>query len=87
MSREPDETLDVLRGVWSARGQSVADLDEATGAGKTCKRMADVGFHDMGEDEGDLRAAWRERLQREGKLNPEGGSVADLVLGPAEPRR
>ena len=44
MSREPDETLDVLRGVWSARGQGVADLDEAAGAGKACKRMANVGF-------------------------------------------
>jgi len=86
MSREPDETLDVLRGVWSARGQGVADLDEAAGAGKSCKRMANVGFGDMAEDDADLRAAWRDRLQREGKLNPEGGSVADLVLGPAEHR-
>jgi hypothetical protein len=86
MSREPDEALDVLRGVWSARGQTAADLDEATGAGKSCKRMANVGFDDMAEDDGDLRAAWRDRLQREGKLNAEGGSVADLILGPAKPR-
>lgn len=84
MSREPDETLDVLRGVWSARGQGAADLDGATGHGKSCKRMANVGFQDMAEDDADLRAAWRDRLQREGKLNPEGGSLADLILGPAE---
>jgi hypothetical protein len=86
MSREPDETLDVLRGVWSARGQGPADLDEATGHGKSCKRMANVGFQDMAEDDADLRVAWRDRLQREGKLNPEGGSLADLILGPAEHR-
>ena len=86
MSREPDETLDVLRGVWSARGQGPEDLDEATGHGKSCKRMANVGFQDMAEDDADLRAAWRDRLQREGKLNPEGGSLADLILGPAEHR-
>ena len=86
MSREPDETLDVLRGVWSARGQGPADLDEATCHGKSCKRMANVGFQDMAEDDADLRAAWRDRLQREGKLNPEGGSLADLILGPAEHR-
>jgi hypothetical protein len=86
MSREPDETLDVLRGVWSARGQGPEDLDEATGHGKSCKRMANVGFQDMAEDDADLRAAWRDRLQREGKLNPEGGSLADLILGPAERR-
>jgi hypothetical protein len=86
MSREPDETLDVLRGVWSARGQNAEDLEEAFATGKSCKRMANVGFKDMADDDGDLRAAWRDRLQREGKLNPEGGSVADLVLGPAERR-
>lgn len=86
MSREPDETLDVLREVWSAQGQSVADLDEAAGAKKSCKRMANVGFTDMAGDDADVRAAWRARLQREGKLNPEGGSLADLILGPAERR-
>jgi hypothetical protein len=48
--------------------------------------MANVGFAGMAEDDDDLRAAWRDRLQREGKLNPEGGSVADLVLGPEERR-
>jgi hypothetical protein len=86
MSREPDEALEVLRGVWSARGQGAADLDEATGHGKSCKRMAGVGFGDLTTGDGDLRAAWRDRLQREGKLNPEGGSLADLILGPAERR-
>ena len=86
MSREPDETLDVLRGVWSARGQSTEDLEEAFGTGKSCKRMANVGFQDMAEDDADLRAAWRDRLRRERKLSPEGGSVGDLVLGPAERR-
>ena len=85
MSREPDETLDVLRGVWSARGQGAADLDEATGHGKSCKRMANVGFQDMAEDDADLRAAWRDRLEREGKLDRAGGSVRDLVLRPADP--
>jgi hypothetical protein len=87
MSREPDETLEVLRGVWSAQGQTAADLDEAAGEGRSCKRMADVGFDDMAGDNTDLRAAWRSRLEREGKLNPDGGSLADLVLGSAESGR
>jgi len=82
MSREPDETLEVLRGIWSAQGQSSADLDDASG-GKSCKRMADVGFGDIDGGDGDVRAAWRDRLEREGKLNP-GTSLADLVLGSAE---
>ena len=85
MSREPDEALEVLRGIWSAQGQTSADLDE-TGAGKSCKRMADVGFGDLDGADGDLRAAWRDRLEREGKLSKDGGSVADLILGPAQQR-
>jgi hypothetical protein len=82
MSGEPDEALEVLRGIWSARGQTSADLDDI-GTGKSCKRMADVGFGEMDESEDDLRAAWRERLEREGKRN-QSGTVADLVFGPAK---
>ena len=85
MSREPDETLEVLRGIWSAQGQTSADLDDV-GSAKSCKRMADVGFGEVDGGDGDVRAAWRDRLEREGKLNP-GSSVADLVLGPAESRQ
>jgi hypothetical protein len=79
-----DEALEVLREVWSAQGQTSADLDEACGTTKSCKKMADVGFDGLAGEDGDLRAAWREQLEREGKLNPGSGSVRDLVLGPAE---
>jgi hypothetical protein len=82
MSREPDGTLDVLRGIWSAQGQTSADLDDPGGDIKSCKRMASVGFGDIDGGEVDVRAAWRARLEREGKLHP-AGSVADLVLGPS----
>lgn len=81
MSREPDEALEVLRGIWTAQGQTSADIDPHSGHGKACKRMANVGFD--GDDE-DLRAAWRSKLEREGKLSDSGGSVRDLVFGPAE---
>jgi hypothetical protein len=86
MSLQPDDALEVLRGIWSARGQDSDELAEALGTGKSCQRMADVGFDGMADSDSDLRAAWRARLQREGKLQPEGGSVRDLVLGSAEPR-
>ena len=82
MSREPDETLEVLRGIWSAQGQTSADLDDV-GSAKSCKRMADVGFGEVDGGDGDVRAEWRDRLEREGKLSKDGGSVADLILGPA----
>ncbi|HWG65385.1 MAG TPA: hypothetical protein VG253_27185 [Streptosporangiaceae bacterium] len=85
MTGQPDEALEVLRGVWSAQGQTAQDVDEACGNTKSCKRMSDVGFDGLAGEDGDMRAAWREKLEREGKLN-ETGSLADLVLGRAESR-
>jgi hypothetical protein len=87
MSGNAEEALDVLRGVWSAQGQTTEDIEEACGNTKSCKRMADVGFDGLAEEtDGDLRLAWRTQLAREGKLNPNAGSVRDLVLPPVEVR-
>ena len=87
MSGNTEEALDVLREVWSAQGQTAEGVEEACGtahsAGKSCKRMTDVGFDGLAEEtDGDLRLAWRTQLAREGKLNRDAGSVRDLVLGP-----
>jgi len=83
MSDQPDDALGVLRGIWAAQGQTSADLDDDCGT-KSCKRMADINFDGLAGEDEDLRTAWRSRLAREGKLNPAGGTVADLVQG--EPR-
>jgi hypothetical protein len=85
--REPREALTVLREVWSATGQDRAALDEACGESHGCKRMSAVGFDDLAGPDGDLQAAWKAKLEREGKLRAEGGSVRDLVLGQAAPVR
>ena len=63
MSEQPDE--DVLRDIWRARSQT--DLSQFTGQGKTCKAMRHVGTEPVDDD---LRAAWRDRLAREGKSGP-----------------
>jgi hypothetical protein len=91
MTRQPDEALEVLRGIWSTQGQTSADLDDDACQTRACKKMADVGFDGLamkgeGEAGGDLRTAWRDRLEREGKLNPGAGSVRDLVLGEPQAR-
>jgi hypothetical protein len=86
MTRQSEEALEVLRGVWDGQGQSKADLDAACGPKKVCKRMVDVGFDGMAGEDGDLRAAWRAKLQREGKLSTEAGSIRDLVFGSQEAR-
>ena len=81
MGANTDEVLSVLREVWSAQGQTAADLEDACGPSKSCQRMTDVGFDGLAEEtDGDLRLAWRTQLAREGKLNPGASSVRDLVL-------
>ncbi len=82
MPEQPDATIEVLRAAWSSSGQSRADLDEDCGPQSTCKNMKLVSFDGMAEPGTDLREAWRELLEREGKHNTSGGSVRDLVLGP-----
>ena len=87
MKPQSDEALEVLRGVWNGQGQSRADLEATCGPAKVCKRMVEVGFEGMPGNDGDLRAAWKAQLQREGKLNPDAGnSIRDLVLGAQEAR-
>jgi hypothetical protein len=83
-----EQTLEILREVWRSQGQSAAGLDDS-GCEKSCKRMTDavVGYEDFGDGhDGDLTAAWRDRLEREGKLSHASGSVRDLVLGSPERR-
>jgi hypothetical protein len=80
---ESDEAIEVLRGVWTASGQSSAELDELFGPAKSCKNMQNVGFDDYAGSDGDIRDAWRATLEREGKLSNRQGSIRDLVLGPA----
>jgi len=83
MGGNTDEVLEVLREVWSARGQTAEDVEEACGTTKSCKRMSDVGFDGLADEtDGDLRLAWRAQLAREGKLNQGTGGVRELVLGP-----
>lgn len=85
MAVERAEALEVLRDLWRSQAQGTADLD-ACGE-SSCKRMTDagVGYDEFAAgDERDRAAAWRARLEREGKLGT-GGSLADLVLRPAGP--
>ena len=82
--QDPDEAAEVLRGIWSASGQTAAELDELFGPAKSCKNMRDVGFDGLADTGKDMRAAWRATLEREGKLSARSGTVADLVLGAAE---
>jgi hypothetical protein len=85
LPQQPDETLAVLRGIWTARRQQAADV--RPGSGKVCRNMKNIGF---GADDGgstagpvdeEQRVAWRERLAREGKVAPGSTTLRDLLLG------
>jgi hypothetical protein len=86
MSADPAEALGVLRNVWRSQGQTAENLVDPSGEQKSCKRMdeAGVGYEDFAAGEEDLNAAWRARLEREGKLNQSGGTIRDLVMGSTE---
>jgi hypothetical protein len=86
MSNEPNEALEVLREVWSAQGQDSAAVDDACETSQGCKRMSEVGFDGMAGPDGDLRSAWRIKLEREGKLGPSAGSIRELIFGNAQAR-
>jgi hypothetical protein len=94
MGTEHAEALEVLREVWRSQGQTAADIEDIS-CERSCRRMTDagVGFDDFAADQqgqhsqdADLGAAWRARLEREGKLSQSGGSLRDLVLGSADSR-
>jgi hypothetical protein len=89
---EGAQALSALRGIWKAQGQTSADLEEACGNTKSCRNMDAVGFHGLADEDetprgsstsvgNNLRAAWKTKLEREGKLNAETGSVRDLIFG------
>jgi hypothetical protein len=90
MSDQRGDEVDVLRTLWAAEGRSASpvrdELDEACGPTKACKNMQHVSFDGMAEPGTNLREAWRERLEREGKLSTAGGSIRDLVLGSGDTR-
>jgi hypothetical protein len=83
MSKPSADALEVLRDVWRSQAQTAADLGDDCET-KACKRMTDagVGFDDYAAGDQTARsAAWRARLEREGKLSP-AGSLRDLIQLP-----
>lgn len=86
--------LEVLREIWSANAQSGEEIEEQLRESrpKVCRNMRAIGFGGMDPSseptgpEGtnvpvdtDIRAAWRDRLDREGKLHPQAVSVGEMI--------
>jgi hypothetical protein len=82
MTGPHETTADALDSVWVVSHDH--DLDEDCSPTKACRNMKDVTFDGYAEPGSDLGAAWRDKLEREGKLSTAGGSLRDLVLGQGE---
>lgn len=86
---EGSDALTALQSIWSAGRQSGTDLDEARPKAKVCRNMKNIGFGGIaGEDDNgstavpvgeDMRSAWRDLLQREGKFHPGGTATMDAA--------
>jgi hypothetical protein len=75
-----DEAKEVLRSLWRAEGQELeVDEDCVPQNQKACKNMKGVSFDGFAPAGSNLGQAWRDKLEREGKLSQ--GSLRDLVLG------
>jgi hypothetical protein len=82
MTSGSDHTQDVTDMMWSSPDTETSGLDEDCNPNRVCRNAQAVGFDGFAEEGGDVKAAWRETLVREGKLNPSTESIRDLVLGP-----
>lgn len=80
MTFEDETSGDMVQSVWHAHHHH-SDLDEECSPTKPCRNMRDITFDGYAEPGSDLGAAWRALLAREGKLDPAGGSLRQLVLG------
>lgn len=76
MTDPSEDGVQVLRALWSAEDRDRSEVDEECGPVTPCRNMKDVTFDGFAPGS-DLKAAWRERLAREGKLGP--GSLLDPV--------
>ncbi len=82
MTPGSDQTGDVTDTMWSPADTEAIGLDEDCNPNRVCRNARAFGFDGFAEEGGDVPAAWRETLAREGKLNASGNSIRDLVFGP-----
>ena len=82
MTPGSDHTDDVTDTMWSSEDAEASGLDEDCNPNRVCRNARAFSFDGFAEEGGDVQAAWRETLAREGKLNTSGESIRDLVFGP-----
>ena len=80
MTDDTAQSAQTLRAVWQGTPGAMEELDAECSPTKACRNMKDITFDGFADAEGaDLATAWRNTLEREGKLGS--SSLADLVFG------
>lgn len=84
MTPGSDDRHDPTRVVWANDDEVGAiAFDEECSPTRVCRNAREFSFEGIAVEGGDLQAAWREKLEREGKFNRSAESIRDLVLGQA----
>ena len=78
-----DNADDPIQAMWATDEEEDGAIafDEDCSPTRVCRNAREFSFEGIAADGGDLKTAWRDRLEREGKLNPSAESIRDLVLG------
>lgn len=56
-------------------------FDEECSPTRVCRNVREFSFDGIAAEGSDLKTAWRETLEREGKFSHTAESIRDLVLG------
>lgn len=68
-----------VRKFWEVTEEDAIAASELCGNTTVCRNMKDVTFEDMVGQGSDLRSAWRQQLERDGKLNSSAVTLGKLV--------
>jgi hypothetical protein len=77
---QPDDATSM----WSSPADDQVLLDADCSPTKVCRNVVGMSFDGFAAPGTDLRSAWRETLEREGKLSGDNASLRELVLGPQD---
>ena len=75
-----DSDIESAQAMWSTPDADQVLLDADCSPTKSCRNMAGVSFNELAEPGTDLAAAWRETLQRDGKVVEGSSTLHDLVF-------
>lgn len=82
MNPSSNDADDPIRSIWATEEQTGEEtFDEDCSPTRVCRNAREFSFDGIAAEGSDLQTAWRDTLEREGKLNPAAESIRDLVLG------